>query len=344
MAKYTLLDNLGLKAFSIAIAIAIWLFVVVEKQPEVGLIVPVNFSNIPKNMALIKGNHQDIEIRVKGPQSLLSNLTSRQLEVNIDLSEVREGETTFFISPDNISIPRGIRVVRVLPSQVKATIEPIVERLISIEPVLLGIPAEGYELKEVKVFPETIKVRGAKSKVEELTVARTNSLNISGMDKSLTKTVELMPLGEHITLTEKPKIELRAIIQEKTEDKTLTSVPIKVLPITQGAVIEPQTVKLLLNGPLSKIRSLDASQVAASVNVQELKPGEDELTVNIQIPSSITLIEVIPSKVKVIHRGEEDKLLRPQIGGELLPVKPTDQDSVTEGKDAKAKEEPPDEK
>jgi YbbR domain-containing protein len=322
MAKYKLLDNLGLKLLSLLIAIAIWLFVVVEKQPEVGFIVPVSFSNIPKSMALIKGGRQDIEIRVKGPQSLLSNLTSRQLEVNIDLSRARVGETTFFLSPDNISIPRGLRVVRLLPSQVKATLEPIVERLIPIEPVVLGVPAEGYELTGVKVFPETIRIRGAKSKVEEITSARTTSLSISGLDKSITEPVKLMPLGEHITLTENPQIELRAIIQEKTEDKTLASIPIKVLPITQGAVIEPQTVNLVLNGPLSQIRSLKVDQVIVSVNMQELKPGEDELKIDVQLPPNITLVKVDPDKVKVINRGDEDQLLRPQIGGELLPAKP----------------------
>ncbi len=317
-----LLDNLGLKLLSLLITIAIWLFVVVEKQPEVGFIVPVNFSNIPENMALIKKDPQDIEIRVKGPESLISNLTSRQFVVDIDLSHAQEGETTFFLSADNINIPRGIRVVRLLPSQLKATLEPIVERLIPLEPVVLGVPAEGYELGAVKVFPEMIKVRGAKSKVEQLTAARTSSLDISGLDKSVTREVELMALEEGITLTENPKIELRAIIQEKTEDKVLNSIPIKVLPITQGAVIEPQTVKLSLNGPLSQIRSLVASQVTASVNMQDLKPGEDELKINIQLPANIILLGVTPEKVKVINPGEEDKLLRPQIGEELPPQLP----------------------
>jgi YbbR domain-containing protein len=322
MAKYKLLDNLGLKIMSLLIAIAIWLFVIVEKQPEVGFIVPLNFSDIPQSMALIKRGPQDIEIRVKGPESLISNLTSRQFEVNIDLSHTQVGETTFFLSPDNINAPRGIRVVRLLPSQVKATLEPIVERVIPIEPVVLGVAAEGYELGGVKVFPETVKVRGAKSKVEELTVARTSSLNISGLDKSLTQEVELIPLGEQIILTEKPKIELRAIIREKTENKTLAAIPIKALPITQGAVIEPQTVKVVLNGPLSQIRGLDANQVIASVNMQELKPGEDELKINIQLPTSITLVRAKPVKVKVVNQGEKDQLLRPQIGGELIPVTP----------------------
>lgn len=322
MNKNKLFDNLGLKLLSLLIATTIWLFVVVEKQPEVGFIVPVKFSNIPRNMAMLNGGMQDIEVRVKGPESLISNLTSRQFMVNIDLSHAQAGETTFFLSADSINVPRGIRIVRLLPSQVKTTLEPVVERLIPIEPVVLGVPAEGYETEGIKVFPEMVKVRGAKSVVEQLTVARTSSLDITGLDKSLTKEVELMPLGEQITLTEKPKIELRAIIAEKTEHKTLTAVPIKVLPITQGAVIEPQSVKLILNGPLSQIRSLDANQVVAGVNMHDLKPGEDELNINIQLPPNITLIKAEPAKVKVVNRGEVDQLLRPQIGGELPPATP----------------------
>ncbi len=322
MIKNMLLDNLGFKLLALLITVAIWLFVVVEKQPEVGFIVPVNFSNIPKSMALIKREPPDIEVRVKGPESLISNLTSRQFVVDMDLSQAQAGETTFFLSTDSINIPRGIRVVRLLPSQVSATLESIVERLIPIEPVVLGVPAEGYELGGIKVFPEMIKVRGAKSKVEQLTTARTSSLDISGLDKSVTQEVELMALEEDIALTENHKIELRAIIQEKTEDKILNSIPIKVLPITHGAVIEPQTVKLMLNGPLSQIRSLTAKQVNASINLLDLKPGDEELKIDIQLPTNIILLGFEPEKVKVINRGEEDELLRPQIGGELPPVTP----------------------
>ncbi len=318
MIKSKPLDNLGLKLLSLLIAITLWLFVVVEKQPEVGFIVPVNFYNIPPNMALVKREVQDVELRVKGHESLISNLTSRQFKVNVNLANAQVGETTFpLYIDDNVNVPRGIRIVRLLPSQVKATLEPVVERLIPVEPVVLGVPAEGYETKAVKVFPEKIKVRGPKSMVEQLTVARTTSLDISGLDKPLVKTVELMPLDEQITLTEKPNLELRAIIGEKTENKTLSAIPIMALPITQGAVIEPQSVKLTLNGPLSQIRSLDAEQVVASVSLQDLMPGEDELNINVQLPENITLVEAEPAKVKVISRGEEDELLRPQIGGEL---------------------------
>jgi YbbR domain-containing protein len=320
--KNKLFDNLGVKLLSLLITLAIWLFVVVEKQPEVGFMVPVNFSNIPKDMALIKREPRDIEVRVKGPEALTSNLTSRQFVVDMNLSRAQAGETTFFLSADNINVPRGIRVVRLLPSQVSATLEPIVERLIPIEPVVLGVPAEAYELGGIKVFPEMIKVRGAKSKVEQLTSARTTSLDISGLDKPVTQEVKLVPLEESIALTENPKIELRAIIQEKTEDKVLNAIQIKVLPITQGAVIEPQTVKLWLNGPLSQIRSLVAGQITATVNVLELQLGEDELKINVQLPANITLLKLEPEKVKVINRGEEDRLLRPQIGGELPPVTP----------------------
>jgi len=308
------ITNLHLKIFSLVIAIVLWLFVVVENQPEIGLVVPVEFVNIPKNMALINDSRDyEVEVRVRGPQALVSNLTSRQVRVRIDLSRSSVGETTFYLSKQYVSLPRGIKILRILPSQVKVTLEPIVERLIPVDPVVLGVPAKGYELVEVRAYPENVRVRGAKSLVEELKAVRTTSLDITGLDRSITRKVELIPPGEQIQLVEQPKIEVRAIIRERHEQKRLSSVQVYVLPVVQGAEVEPKTVDLVLDGPLSIIRSLEKDEVQALVNVQELRPGEDKLKVSVKLPEGVSLIKVVPEEVRVVNPGKIDQLLRPKI-------------------------------
>ena len=312
--KSAILDNFGYKVISLILAVVLWIFVVVEKQPELGFIVPVTFRNVPKSLTLLNSSRNyDVEIRVKGPQSLINNLTSRQFTLEINLAQAQPGEAFFSIFPQDIKSPRGIRVIRVLPPQLKVVLEPLVSRIVPIEPVILGVPAEDYELKQINVFPPTVKVMGPKSKVEELKNVRTTSLSITGLNKAITQRVDLV-LGEDIELAEQVNVEIRAIIREKTEPRALYNVPVQIIPPARGAVIEPRTVSLTLTGPLSMIRSLRIEQLNAFVDIQQLKPEENQLLIQLQLPEHITLVKMEPDSVKVLSTGEEDRLLRPHIG------------------------------
>ncbi len=303
--------------FSLAIALFLWAYVVVEKQPEMGFLVPVQFKNLPGNLALIQDPQDtEVELRVKGQHSILYNLTSRQFKLIIDLDRIPVGETIFTLTPKNVLAPRGVEIIRLLPPQVKVLLEPQVERLVPIEAVVLGVPAEGFELEGVYLYPDTVKVLGAKSLAEELKSIRTVSISVSGLTSSATSMVDLIQ-PEGLSLAGPTVAEVRALIQEKTKTKSYRGIPIRVLPLASGAQVEPNTVSLTLRGPISKMRQLKVREILVTANILDLKPGDEELELNFKFPAEITLLRSSPQKVKVITRGDEDQLLRPQIGEEL---------------------------
>ncbi len=308
------LDNFGYKVISIALAVILWIFVVVEKQPEIGFIVPITFRHVPRNMTLADSmRNYEVEVRAKGPQALINNLSSRQFTLELNLSQSRSGDIYFTLLPQDIKAPRGIRVIRVLPSQLKVTLEPLLGRVVPIEPVILGATADGYELRQINVFPPNVKIQGPRSKVEGLRTIRTTPLNITGLSKSITQKVDLV-LSENVELVDAAEIEVRAIIREKNERKIFYNIPIQVTPPTRGAAIEPKYVTATLVGPISTIRNLKLEQIVVSVNLQQLKPDEDEVQIQVELPEQVSLTKLDPRSVKIVNRGEEDKLLRPHLG------------------------------
>ncbi len=309
-----LLGNIWLKSFSLVVAVVFWFFVRVANKPEVGFMVPLEFRNLPSHLETVseKGASYEVEVRVKGSPTLLSNLSSRQIKAFVNLSEAQPGETTYHLSSHNISLPRGLKTVKIFPSQVKLTIEPIVKRLVPIEPVILGLPAEGYELAQVKIFPETIEVSGPKSKIEELKAVRTSSIDISGTDKSINTKANIMPLVTGMKVATKTPIEVRVILKEKHIDKKFKQLPIELLPPGKKGIINPQTIDVIVQGPISLINKMKKNDIRVTLDLSSLKPDEQELPACISLPPDTIMLEAFPKKIKII-KIEEDILQKPQL-------------------------------
>lgn len=115
--------NITLKLMALAFSVALWFYVVGEKKAEVGFIVPLKLTNIPRDMIIANNVVRDVEVRVAGPKTLVTNLSPTHIEVAIDLSNGRLGLNTYSITPQEIKTPRGVDVIRVSPTTVKVRLE-----------------------------------------------------------------------------------------------------------------------------------------------------------------------------------------------------------------------------
>src|SRR5574337_1264689 len=91
MAK-GLFDNLGLKLASIALAFALWIVVAGEQRDERTVNASVSLARLPKNTTLLNGPGEIVTVQVRGPKSLISGLSPNEVDVNLDLSTLKEGE------------------------------------------------------------------------------------------------------------------------------------------------------------------------------------------------------------------------------------------------------------
>ncbi|MBI5598947.1 MAG: YbbR-like domain-containing protein [Deltaproteobacteria bacterium] len=115
--------NLRLKILALVFSAALWFLVIGEKSSEVGLFVPLVVRGIPDDMMIADNADMDIEVRVTGPRSLMTNLSPSEIEAALDVSGAKEGMNTYRISAGDIKTPGGIKVVRVRPSSVDIRIE-----------------------------------------------------------------------------------------------------------------------------------------------------------------------------------------------------------------------------
>ncbi len=187
--------NLSLKLISIFLAVILWYFVISERGGETALSIPFDFRNIPSSLIIIKNPIESINIRIRGPVTLLRGLSPREVSAIIDLSNAKPGVAEFLIHPEQITVPRGLRVTMVSPASIMLRFEKLIKKDLPVEAILVGKPFEGFKITEVSVDPPAVEIVGAQNELMRLRKIFTEEIDISGLKSDTIKKATLS-LGE----------------------------------------------------------------------------------------------------------------------------------------------------
>jgi hypothetical protein len=120
-----LTEHWQLKLVSVVFAIALWIFLVVEDKGEAVYTVPLDVRNVPPGIEVTALGAEAVAVRVQGLRHVLSRLDERELHAVLDLRGARLGDVLVRIRPEDVSVPRGVEVLRITPAQVRATLDPV---------------------------------------------------------------------------------------------------------------------------------------------------------------------------------------------------------------------------
>ena len=193
-----LLDNLGLKLLSIVLAVFLWAVVVGEQKVEVTMNIPLEIRGLPRNLAMVNEPPDTLEIRVRGPKTLVSTLSPSEIVLERLPRNFVEGENIIPIRPEMVHVPRGIEVEDVTPHRVRVVLDTIVEREVEVSPRVEGMPADGYVVKRVTSSPARIRMAGPRSDLRRLTRIYTVPINLDGHNASFTARAMLEPVGRQV--------------------------------------------------------------------------------------------------------------------------------------------------
>jgi len=147
-------------AVSLLLAFLFWSTVVVTQTQvlERGFTVPVEYTATGEKVALVGNKPTEVKLHMAGPRSALDNLDLAQLAVKIDLSKAGPGRQTVVVTEENIRLPRGLRLLDVIPPAIDLTLKALEEREVGIKPQLVGQLPEGLRLAGVVIAPKMIRV------------------------------------------------------------------------------------------------------------------------------------------------------------------------------------------
>ncbi len=182
LLRRLLFHNFGLKLISIGVAVLLWTAVANEPPVEVVFQSPLEFREMPQALELSSEVPTSVQLRVSGPGSVVRQLSAKDLAVTVNLAGFeRAGERSFALTDADVRKPYGVRVVQIVPSQVRVRFEAQAQRDIPIIPRIAGQFAPRYQLAAYKVFPQTARVVGPQSRVAVLESATTDPVDVSGV-------------------------------------------------------------------------------------------------------------------------------------------------------------------
>lgn len=176
--------NLTLKLTALLLAIGLWLAVASSPPSEVVLNTAIIFRNMPADLEISSENIPSVQIRVRGPERIVSRLQAADVRAEVDLTGIRSGEHTFDLTKA-ITVPDRLGVSQVVPSEVHILLDVRDMRQVPVRPRVIGLAADQYR---VTSDPAEVEIIGPRKEVEAVEEAVTDPVDVTGVRDSLTVT------------------------------------------------------------------------------------------------------------------------------------------------------------
>lgn len=193
-----LLENVGLIVLAFVIAVVVWIAAEWEADPiveaEFDQPIPVSVENQPPGTHLVEGWQNEVQVRLRAPQSVWDRLSPDDFQAVLDLSPNLNP-----LEPDeyDVGVQVSIRLepatlLRVEPDFIRIELEAIEERTVSVSIDVRGDPDLGYQAGDA-VYTDTVKVKGPTSQVNEVALA-ISSVSLRGARATVEENVTLNPV------------------------------------------------------------------------------------------------------------------------------------------------------
>jgi len=277
-----------------------------EKQVTRSLAINLNLTGNPA-IGYQVGNAElnPVLVVITGAESLVSQID--HIKADLDLTDARQNITASL--PLQAVDLKGVVIsgVTVLPESVQVSL-PIIQqggyRDLAVKVMTVGNPASGYSLTSVAAFPPIVTVYSANSDIIDSMpgYVETSSLDLRGAQADIEKQLGII-LPPGITLIGDQSVTVKVGIAPIESSRTISYRPVEMIGLATGlsANLSPQTVDIILSGPLPVLDSLAISDVHVQVDLTGLTAGTYQLTPKVSIVQLKLIVEsILPGTVEVI--------------------------------------------
>lgn len=242
---------------------------------------------------------------ISGAESIVSKIT--RVQASLDLTNARQNITSdveLLAVDSNGAVVSGASI---LPASIQVSV-PIIQqggyRDLAVKVMTVGNPASGYSLTSVAAFPPIVTVYSADTSTIEAMpgYVETAPLDLSGASQDIQKQLAInLPSG--VTLIGDQTVMVIVGIAPIQSSRTMSYRPVEVVGLGTGftAHLSPQTVDVILSGPLPVLDALLFSDVQVQVDLTGLGIGTYQLTPKVTITSPQIMVEsILPGTVEVV--------------------------------------------
>jgi YbbR domain-containing protein len=245
------------------------------------------------------------EVAVSGPESIVQQATRARVFVSLD--GVRDGIEEAIPIQVLDGQNKILQGVTINPEAVRVNV-PISPqagyRDVAVKVVVQGQQAAGYRIENISVFPPVITVSSSDPElVNRLPgVVETQPLNLQDRKEDISTRLALA-LPDNITIQGAQTVQVQVSISPIQTSLTLLNQPINVNGLSEGlaAQVFPQTVDVIVSGPLPVLDALTSRDIVVSVDATGLGVGTYQLTPEVRVSVENVLVEsILPGGVEAV--------------------------------------------
>jgi YbbR domain-containing protein len=195
----TRLIDLRLAVVALVASVLLWGFSRSTATQERGFDIPVVPSHITDDLILTGRSSDAVDIRVRGSRGALRRVPV-DLEYEVDLSGAKPGTTSREVDLTALDVGRGAQIVSRSPTQLEFTLERKISRRMEVRPQVVGQPADGFVVGDVRATPRRLLVSGAESEVLRLGEVLTETIDVTGATQTVERSAKIVALGTHAWL------------------------------------------------------------------------------------------------------------------------------------------------
>lgn len=269
------LQSAALLLFSVVLALLYWAYTVSEYKSLKDLSVPLEFVNVPENMAVVAENvPRVITVEVKGSPEMLKRVREEDVDAKVNVAKLRPGPQILEIGRENIRLPSSVEFDQVLPRTIHFSLEKKARAEVPMEPSFAGRTAKGTQVLSWSVEPPGTRIEGPESEVARVKRAPTQSVSVEGRAQSFSVPVVPVLSDPDIKVLDTGPFSLSVVIGEKRAQRTIGPVPITLINAKYSAEVSPSSLKVMVDGPASVVWDLGPRDLVAELNLIGLKPAD----------------------------------------------------------------------
>jgi YbbR domain-containing protein len=199
-------SNFHLKLTSVLLASLLWVALNGEPQSVLLFKVPLEYRNYPKGIEVMGDTVNSVDVRVTASSGIVKRIDSGDITAFIDLSDWSLGERTYPLSSRNVTVPYGVKIVRITPNQIKLNFQRIRNKTVEIRPKVVGEGLKGYRVAAVNCIPAVVRIFGPENRLRSISYLFTEPVDITGRAGHYQVRVHLSPDEPLVQLAEDPEI------------------------------------------------------------------------------------------------------------------------------------------
>jgi len=127
----------------------------------------------------------------------------------LDMADAQPGQHTYSISARDVQLPRGLTLIRAIPSEVRFVFEPRKDATVPVE-VRFSVMPEKYQ-----VTPPSLTIEGPESRVSRIKAVTTDQIDTRGLTGTGTFHVNTFVEDPHVRIQPDPEVTVEVWMKGK---------------------------------------------------------------------------------------------------------------------------------